>query len=218
VSKLEMPIKYLKVWTRGSIAWFAMELDYIRYVGSDPSKLPITLKLRETGVLEKRNGQWILVAWHESSRKGSFTSDIHGQRTINSSQTSLRQKTRLSHQTDLSGKWFIEEEDRSYTANLDEKGNGPYTHQGGQYTAVQFKDRKLLGTWSQTGNDREGGFEVLFSEDGQEARGIWWYTRVNTNNNIPPREQGGTFIWKRHAPHDAENQDDTPNEKKMMSR
>ncbi|HKW86786.1 MAG TPA: hypothetical protein VJM82_06930, partial [Nitrospiraceae bacterium] len=55
-------------------------------------------------------------------------------------------------------------------------------------------------TWRQTGNDREGGFEVLLSEDGTDAKGIWWYTRVGDRNNIPPREHGGTYVWKRLTP------------------
>src|SRR3989454_1260081 len=50
VARLEMPITALKVWTRGEIAWFAMELDYIRYVGNDPSQRRMVLPLRETGV------------------------------------------------------------------------------------------------------------------------------------------------------------------------
>ena len=47
---------------------------------------------------------------------------------------------------------------------------------------------------------REGGFEVLLSEDGTQAKGIWWYSRVGTQKNIPPREHGGTFVWKRVTP------------------
>ena len=47
------------------------------------------------------------------------------------------------------------------------------------------------------GNDREGGFEVLLSEDGTQAKGVWWYLRVGTQKNIPPREHGGTYTWKR---------------------
>src|SRR6266571_6096012 len=34
VTRLEIPIIALKVWTRGEVAWFAMELDYIRYIGA----------------------------------------------------------------------------------------------------------------------------------------------------------------------------------------
>ena len=69
VTKLELPIHELTVWTRGETAWFTMELDYIRYIGQGSNQRRISLPLRETGVLERRNGNWILVAWHESSRK-----------------------------------------------------------------------------------------------------------------------------------------------------
>ncbi len=66
VTHLEIPIRELQVWTRGEIAWFVMEIDYMRYSGQGPNQQPHVLPLRETGVLERRNGNWILVAWHES--------------------------------------------------------------------------------------------------------------------------------------------------------
>jgi len=62
---------------------------------------------------------------------------------------------------------------------------------------TQRTGRKWQGTWQQGGNDREGGFDLLISEDGQEARGVWWYTRVGEHHNIPPRQWGGTYHWKR---------------------
>ena len=68
VIHLEIPIHELTVWTRGEIAWFAMEIDYIRYIGQGSNQRLHVLPLRETGVLERRNGNWILVAWHESFR------------------------------------------------------------------------------------------------------------------------------------------------------
>lgn len=67
-ARLEIPITQLKVWTRGETAWFIMELDYIRYVGSGKEEARMVLPLRETGVMERRNGQWILVTFHESFR------------------------------------------------------------------------------------------------------------------------------------------------------
>ena len=66
VVKLEIPITKLQLWRNGDIAWFAMELDYIRHVKSGDQ--PMVLPLRETGVLERRDGRWILVSWHESTR------------------------------------------------------------------------------------------------------------------------------------------------------
>ena len=98
---------------------------------------------------------------------------------------------------DVSGEWNIEEEDKSYRAVLDKHGNGHYSWQGGRIDTMTIDDRKWLGTWRQTGNDREGGFEVLLSEDGREARGVWWYTRVGDRKNIPPREWGGRYVWRR---------------------
>lgn len=100
---------------------------------------------------------------------------------------------------DLSGEWEIleVEDDRTYRATLDRQGNGPYTWQGGQFTTTSFKDRRWQGTWKQTGNDREGGFELVLSEDEAQAKGIWWYVRVGIRNNIPPREHGGSYVWKR---------------------
>lgn len=69
-ARIEIKITELKVWTRTDTAWFAMEMDYIRYVGNGKEQAKMVLPLRETGVLERRNGQWILVSWHESFRDG----------------------------------------------------------------------------------------------------------------------------------------------------
>ena len=105
---------------------------------------------------------------------------------------------------DLSGEWEVLEieENRTYRATLDRHGNGSYTWQGGQYTTTSFHDRRWQGTWQQTGNDREGGFELVLSEDGTQAKGIWWYTRVGSRKNIPPRQHGGNYLWKRMSPMD----------------
>lgn len=99
---------------------------------------------------------------------------------------------------DLSGEWEIleVEDNRTYRAILDRKGNGSYTWQGGQFKTTSFTDRRWRGTWKQTGNDREGEFELVLSEDGTLAKGIWWYVRVGTTNNIPPRQHGGSYVWK----------------------
>jgi hypothetical protein len=69
VHKLELPITYLQVWQKGQVAWFAMELDYIRYLSAGDHSERMVIALRETGVLERRDGRWILVAWHESGRQ-----------------------------------------------------------------------------------------------------------------------------------------------------
>ena len=70
--KLEIPINELKVWTKGDLAWYTMELDYIRYVADGPELKRTVLPMRETGVLERRNGTWQLLSWHESFRSAQL--------------------------------------------------------------------------------------------------------------------------------------------------
>lgn len=108
--------------------------------------------------------------------------------------------SRNTETPDLGGEWEIQEEDKSYKATLDKNGNGPYTWQGGHITTLEVSDRKWSGTWRQSENDREGGFELLLAEDGLEAKGVWWYTRVAERKNIPARQWGGTYLWKRLSP------------------
>ncbi len=76
-------------------------------------------------------------------------------------------------------------------------GNGSYTWKKGTIKTTEFVDGKWIGTWHQSGNDREGGFEVILSEDGQQAKGVWWYTRVGEKENIPARKFGGDYTWIR---------------------
>src|SRR2546422_8898915 len=68
VTRLEIRIIALKVWTRGDVAWFTMQLNYIRYIGAGSEQRRMVLPLRETGVLERRHGEWLLTAWPESFR------------------------------------------------------------------------------------------------------------------------------------------------------
>ncbi|MDH4237439.1 MAG: nuclear transport factor 2 family protein [Nitrospira sp.] len=196
--KLEIPITELNVWTKGDVAWFTMELDYIRYVGKGTDLKRTVLPLRETGVLERRNGHWVMLSWHESFRSAQMAGPV-AQMSAASAETRLVNNPRTATPPDLSGEWDIleVEDDKRYKATLDKNGNGPYTQHGGQFVTTKVEDRLWQGTWQQPGNDREGGFEVLLSEDGAEANGIWWYTRVQGHKNIPPREHGGTYKWKR---------------------
>ena len=197
---IEIPIRELKVWSKGDTAWYAMEIDYIRTVKNGNDSQRALLPLRETGVLERRNGQWVLLSWHESFRNAG------GAVTLNNGQlsptTTRTASTSAQAAVDLSGEWDIleVEDDKRYRATLDKTGNGPYTQHGGRFVTTQFANRLWQGTWQQPGNDREGGFEVLLSEDGKEAKGVWWYTRVGNHKNIPPREHGGTYQWKRVTP------------------
>lgn len=196
VAALEIPITYLKVWTHGDTAWFAMELNYIRYPRNEPSARTV-LPLRETGVLERRHGAWILVAWHESLRSEGLPMS---QANFGHFATAEPSTVQAAQKPDLSGQWEIHEEDKSYIATLDRDGNGAYTWQSGRIVTTRFHDRSWQGTWHQPGNDREGGFEVLLSEDGSQAKGVWWYTRVGDKKNIPPRQWGGSYVWRRLSP------------------
>lgn len=198
VQRLEIPILELKVWTKGELAWFTMELDYIRYVSDGPEQKRTVLPLRETGVLERREGQWVLLSWHESFRTVQLAGPV-AQPPVAAAPHHLVSNMPPSSTPDLSGEWDIleVEDDKRYKATLDKNGNGPYTQHGGRFVTTKFLDRLWQGTWHQPGNDREGGFELLLSEDGTQAKGVWWYTRVDTRKNIPPREHGGTYQWKR---------------------
>jgi len=198
--KLEIPIHELTVWTKGDLAWYAMELDYIRYAADGSELTRTVLPMRETGVLERRDGRWQLLSWHESLRSAMRS----GPQALSEPDASprLADASQSTTSPDLSGEWDIleVEDDKRYRATLDQEGNGPYTNQGGRFTTTKITNRLWQGTWLQSGNDREGGFELLLSEDGTQAKGIWWYTRVGGQRNIPPREHGGTYHWKRLTP------------------
>ncbi|NJN69013.1 MAG: nuclear transport factor 2 family protein [Nitrospira sp.] len=198
--KLEIPIQELTVWTRGDLAWYAMELDYIRYVQEGTELKRTVLPMRETGVLECRDGQWQLLSWHESFRSAS----LGGALGFPPADSRLRHtiEPQTSRKPDVSGEWDVleVEDDKRYTATLDRNGNGPYSQHDGHFTTTTIADRLWQGTWYQSGNDREGGFEIRLSDDDTEAKGIWWYTRVGRQKNIPPREHGGTYHWKKQTP------------------
>lgn len=198
VAALDLPISELKVWSKGDIGWYTMELDYVRIIGQGPDQQRAVLPLRETGVLERRNGQWTLLSWHESLRNASGAMPIDD-RPKSAAPRTVTSSTVQPGVPDLSGEWDIleVEDDKRYKATLDKAGNGPYTQHGGRFVTTKYADRLWQGTWQQPGNDREGGFELLLSEDGTQAKGVWWYSRVGTQKNIPPREHGGTYVWKR---------------------
>ena len=187
VARLEMPIHELHVWVRENFAYFAMELDYIRYIGTGGGEQRMLVPLRETGVLERRTGQWILVAWHESVRTGTGMTQV----SVVQPPASPAPET-----PNLGGKWQVQETDRAYEAMLDANGNGTYTWQGGQIKTTRLEGRTWEGTWHQPGNDREGGFELVLSDDRNLWQGSWWYTRVDSRK-VPPREWGGPYVWRR---------------------
>ena len=198
VAVLNLPISELKVWSKGDIGWYTMELDYVRVLGQGPDQQRAVIPLRETGVLERRNGRWVLLSWHESLRNASGVMPVDDQ-TKTSAPRAVASPVDQPVVPDLSGDWEIleVEDDKRYKATLDKAGNGPYTQHGGRFITTKYADRLWQGTWQQPGNDREGEFELLLSEDGTQAKGVWWYSRVGTQKNIPPREHGGTYVWKR---------------------
>lgn len=155
--------------------------------------------LRDGGAFETRQDSGRLISWHEPFRAANGP-DASGRLAAPfAAQPVADTGTALLAPADLSGEWEIleVEDDKRYKATLDKFGNGPYTQHGGRFTTTKFADRLWQGTWQQPGNDREGGFELLLSEDGTQAKGVWWYSRVGTHKNIPPREHGGTYQWKR---------------------
>ena len=98
--------------------------------------------------------------------------------------------------TDLSGQWEWRDDATVQQIVLDKNGNGPYSWQNGHIVTTGVSDGRWEGIWSQEGNDREGGFEVLLRGTEREAEGTWWYTRIGSRI-IPAREQGGSFRMKR---------------------
>lgn len=183
---IDVTITDIQVWQHGDVAWFAMELNYNRLEGNEEGQKPMVLPLRDTGVLERRNGRWLLVSWHESLQAPAVEAE-----TPSNSQASS-----VANPIDLRGEWEVQEEDKTYRAHLDLRGNGTYTWQGGRITTTGFAGERWMGTWQQPGNDREGKFEIVLSQDGTDASGRWWYTRVGTRTNIPPGI-GGSYHWKR---------------------
>ncbi|MDQ6735093.1 MAG: nuclear transport factor 2 family protein [Nitrospirota bacterium] len=192
VTRLDIPIKELHVWERGDFAWYTAEIEYIRYESTGAESRKMLMPLRESGVLERRHGRWLLVQWHESLERAPETVALGayaGERLTTASQS--------KSSIDVSGEWAIQEEDKTYQAVLDASGNGSYTWQQGTLVTTRLNDGYWEGVWQQSGNDREGGFEVRLSEDGMTARGTWWYTRVGSRSNIPPRQWGGGYRWTR---------------------
>jgi hypothetical protein len=189
---LEIPIRELRVWERDNLAWYTAEIEYIRYEGSGENEQKTVLLLRESGVLERRQGHWLLVQWHESLERSPVTQQLGMQR-----QQQRPAASQSGLVIDVSGEWEIQEEDKTYHAVLDASGNGSYTWQQGTLVTTRIAKGYWEGAWHQTGNDREGGFEVRLSEDGLTAQGRWWYTRVGSRGNIPPRQWGGDYRLKR---------------------
>jgi len=194
-TRVQIPIKDLRVWERGDIAWYTVEIDYIRDEDDGQRQQRTILPLRESGVLERRRGRWVLLHIHESLSGPVQTVSVREHYPDHSTP-----RSRTKDQMDFSGEWEIQEADRSYIAQLNASGNGTYTWQGGRIMTTGVVDYSWQGTWHQAGNDREGGFEVRLSDDRMTAEGAWWYTRVGARMNIPPRQWGGNYRLKRVTP------------------
>ena len=95
----------------------------------------------------------------------------------------------------LGGLWEYEDKTGVYTIILDREGKGSYDWEDGWFETLLLKEGIWKGQWIQTGNDREGGFELILSDDSPVAHGYWWYTRIG--NDEDPLEPGGTFSMKR---------------------
>ena len=187
--RLDVTITDIHVRQHGDVAWFAMELSYNRLEGSDLGQKPMVLPLRDTGVLERRNGRWLLVSLHESLQAAVVEAETVSDSTAG----------KVANGMDLSGEWQVQEEDKTYRAHLDLGGNGTYSWQDGRITTTGLAGDRWMGTWQQPGNDREGKFEVVLSQNGTVASGRWWYTRIGTRTNIPAGH-GGYYHWKRLSP------------------
>jgi len=96
---------------------------------------------------------------------------------------------------DLAGTWEYEDKTGSNIITLNKEGKGPYDWEDGWFETQELEEGVWKGTWFQSGNDREGGFELKWSDDSPVARGRWWYTRIGKDHN--PLEPGGTFTMKR---------------------
>lgn len=194
VGELALPLPEVQLWQQDDGAWLHMELDYRRHLSTGPTQMRMTLPLHKTGVLQQPRDRGVQPLWYEPLQTGAVP------KTVTTGGASAQNVSGTGERPDLSGAWTIEEDDKAYTATLDKAGNGTYTHKGGRIKTTGVANRLWQGTWEQAENDREGGFEVLLAEDGKSAKGIWWYSRVGTHINIPPKEHGGTYRWTRVLP------------------
>ena len=97
--------------------------------------------------------------------------------------------------TELSGLWEYGDHTGSYSIMLNAEGKGPYEWEEGRFETISLKEGLWRGIWIQEGNDREGEFELTFSENADVAEGKWWYTRIGKDHD--PLQPGGTFKMSR---------------------
>lgn len=99
---------------------------------------------------------------------------------------------------DLAGTWEYTDNTGSHTITLNAEGKGAYEWEEGRFETHSLESRLWAGVWIQERNDREGGFELTFSDDSSVAEGNWWYTRIGTEHD--PLQPGGTFKMRRSSP------------------
>jgi hypothetical protein len=99
--------------------------------------------------------------------------------------------------TDLAGLWEYGDHTGSYPITLNAEGIGPYEWEEGRFETIALQEGLWTGVWIQEGNDREGGFELTFSENADVAQGEWWYTRIGKDHD--PLQPGGRFTMTRSS-------------------
>ena len=98
--------------------------------------------------------------------------------------------------TGLAGEWDVSDGTIEKAVVLDCQGRGRYDWQNGRVSTTSVSGNHWKGTWYQSKNDREGGFEVVLSEDRAKAEGRWWYTRIG-DKQMDSNEGGGEFNLTR---------------------
>jgi len=109
----------------------------------------------------------------------------------------------FSQEVNVAGTWEYVDGNVTYCLRLNEEGVGDYNWQGGRFVTTSLRKDRWQGRWVQIGNNREGGFQLQLSDNGNYAEGEWWYTRIEENNS--PIQPGGEFAL-RHVPCSSESE------------
>ena len=121
-------------------------------------------------------------------------------RHVQESQTSVAPPaTAAAPYPSLAGTWAYNESGKTILITLNEYGNGTYEWKDGQFMTVMYANGVWRGSWSQRENDRDGEFEVIFSQDRPMGEGRWWYTRIGSD--MAPTHPGGVFQIARRSDH-----------------
>lgn len=102
------------------------------------------------------------------------------------------------HIEDLAGAWEYKDGAGQGIIKLDVEGKGAYEWEEGWFETLSLENRMWKGKWIQERNDREGGFELTFSDDSSVAQGEWWYIRIGKDTD--PLQPGGSFSMSRSSP------------------